>query len=77
MRLHSRGGCISYVKENKSPDINILIDFSELPNKVRILLFAINFHKGKVSNEIRLKLVEQKSTVSDHVNQKGGVLQQM
>lgn len=53
---------ISYVKKNVSPDMNILIDSSGLPNKVRIPLTAINVHNGKVSNEIRLIFVVQKST---------------
>lgn len=53
---------IRYVKENISPDMNILVDSSGLPNKVRIPLTAANVHKGKVSNEIRLIFVVQKST---------------
>ena len=55
-------GYIGYVKENISPDMNILLDSSGLPNKVRIPLTAVNVHNGKVSNEIRLIFVVQKST---------------
>lgn len=53
---------IGYVRDNISSDTNILVDSSGLPNKVNIPMTSINVHNGKVSNEIRLVLVVQKST---------------
>jgi hypothetical protein len=53
---------IDFVMSNFSEDKNILVDSSGLPNKVHMPLTAINVHNGKVSNEVRLIFVVQKST---------------
>jgi hypothetical protein len=53
---------IHFVMGNFSEDKNILVDSSGLPNKVHMPLTAINVHNGKVSNEVRLIFVVQKST---------------
>ena len=53
---------LGYVMNTCSPDKNILIDSSGLPNAIRIPLTRTNVHNGKVSNEIRLIFVVQKKT---------------
>lgn len=53
---------INYVMEHYSQDKNILIDSSGLPNSIHFPLTERNVHNGKVSNEIRLIFVIQKST---------------
>lgn len=53
---------IQFVMEHYDQDKNILIDSSGLPNSIHFPLTEINVHNGKVSNEIRLIFVVQKST---------------
>jgi hypothetical protein len=53
---------LDYVMNTCSPEKNILIDSSGLPNAIRIPLTRTNVHNGKVSNEIRLIFVMQKKT---------------
>lgn len=53
---------IKFVMEHYSQDKNILIDSSGLPNNIHFPLTEKNVHNGKVSNEIRLIFVVQKST---------------
>lgn len=53
---------IQFVMEHYDQDKNILIDSSGLPNSIHFPLTARNVHNGKVSNEIRLIFVVQKST---------------
>ncbi len=53
---------IKFVMEHYNQDKNILIDSSGLPNNIHFPLTETNVHNGKVSNEIRLIFVVQKST---------------
>lgn len=53
---------INFVLKHYNPDKNILIDSSGLPNNMHVPLTCRNIHNGKVSNEIRLIFVVQKST---------------
>ena len=53
---------IKFVMEHYNRDKNILIDSSGLPNSIHFPLTERNVHNGKVSNEIRLIFVVQKST---------------
>lgn len=53
---------ISYVMSHYSQDKNILIDSSGLPNGIHMPATRINVHNGKVSNEVRLIFVVQRST---------------
>lgn len=53
---------IEFVMEHYNQDKNILIDSSGLPNSIHFPLTERNVHNGKVSNEIRLIFVIQKST---------------
>lgn len=53
---------IRFVMDHYDQDKNILIDSSGLPNSIHFPLTAKNVHNGKVSNEIRLIFVVQKST---------------
>ena len=53
---------IKFITENYSNDKNILIDSTGLPNSINFPLTCINVHNGKLSNEIRLIFVIQKST---------------
>lgn len=53
---------IDYVMGHYSPDRNILIDSSGLPNGIHMPATRINVHNGKVSNEVRLIFVVQRST---------------
>ena len=53
---------IQFVMAHYEQDKNILIDSSGLPNSVHFPMTARNVHNGKVSNEIRLIFVVQKST---------------
>ena len=53
---------IQYVMEHYDQDANILIDSSGLPNSIHFPLTAKNVHNGKLSNEIRLIFVVQKTT---------------
>lgn len=53
---------ITFVMEHYNQDKNILIDSSGLPNSIHFPLTERNVHNGRVSNEIRLIFVVQKST---------------
>ena len=53
---------ISFVHSHYSQDKNILIDSSGLPNGIHMPATRINVHNGKVSNEVRLIFVVQRST---------------
>lgn len=53
---------IKFVMEHYGQDKNILIDSSGLPNSIHFPLTERNVHNGKVSNEIRLIFVVQKSS---------------
>ena len=53
---------IEYVMNHYSKDKNILIDSSGLPNGIHMPATRINVHNGKVSNEVRLIFVVQRST---------------
>jgi len=53
---------IQFVMEHYNQDKNILIDSSGLPNNIHFPLTEKNVHNGKVSNEIRLLFVVQKSS---------------
>lgn len=53
---------IEFITKSFDPDQNILIDSSGLPNGIHMPLTAVNNHNGKVSNEVRLVFVVQKST---------------
>ncbi len=53
---------IKFVMEHYSKDTNILIDSTGLPNSIHGSMTRYNVHNGKVSREIRLILVVQKST---------------
>ncbi len=53
---------IRFVMEHYNPDKNILVDSSGLPNGIHFPLTEKNVHNGKISNEIRLIFVVQKST---------------
>lgn len=53
---------IDYVMSHYSLDKNILIDSSGLPNGIHMPATRINVHNGKVSNEVRLIFVVQRST---------------
>lgn len=53
---------IHFIMEHYSPDKNILVDSSGLPNSIHFPLTAKNVHNGKLSNEVRLIFVVQKST---------------
>lgn len=53
---------INFVLEHYDQDKNILIDSSGLPNSIHFPLTERNVHNGKVSNEIRLIFVVQKSS---------------
>lgn len=53
---------LDYVMSHYSPDKNILIDSSGLPNGIHMPATRINVHNGKVSNEVRLIFVVQRST---------------
>ena len=53
---------IHFVMEHYNPDKNILVDSSGLPNSIHFPLTAKNVHNGKLSNEVRLIFVVQKST---------------
>ena len=53
---------IDYVMSHYSPDKNILIDSSGLPNAIHMPATHVNVHNGKVSNEVRLIFVVQRST---------------
>ena len=53
---------IKFVMEHYNRDKNILIDSSGLPNSIHFSMTEKNVHNGKVSNEIRLIFVVQKSS---------------
>ena len=53
---------IRYAMEHYGQDRNILIDSSGLPNSIHFPLTERNVHNGKVSSEIRLIFVVQKSS---------------
>lgn len=53
---------IDYVMQHYKKDKNILIDSSGLPNNIHFPLTHRNVHNGRVSNEIRLIFVVQRST---------------
>lgn len=53
---------IRFVMNHYGQDKNILIDSSGLPNSIHFPLTEKNVHNGKVSNEIRLIFVAQKSS---------------
>ena len=53
---------IQYVLQSYNPDKNILVDSTGLPNRIHFPLTRINVHDGKVSQEVRLIFVVQKST---------------
>lgn len=53
---------IQYVFQHYEPDRNILIDSSGLPNSIHMPYTCISNHNGKISNEVRLIFVVQKST---------------
>lgn len=53
---------IKFVIDHYDQNKNILIDSSGLPNSIHFPLTEKNVHNGKVSNEIRLIFVVQKST---------------
>lgn len=53
---------LGFVMEHYDNDKNILIDSSGLPNDIHFPLTCRNVHNGKVSNEIRLIFVVQRST---------------
>ena len=53
---------INFIINHYNPDKNILIDSTGLPNNIKIPITCKNIHHGKVSNEIRLILVVQKTT---------------
>ena len=53
---------IEFVLKHYNGDKNILIDSSGLPNDIHFSLTETNVHNGKVSNEIRLIFVVQKTT---------------
>ncbi|MCD8347843.1 MAG: transposase [Lachnospiraceae bacterium] len=53
---------IQFVQQHYNPDKNILIDSSGLPNSIHFPLTHRNVHNGKVSNEVRLIFVVQRST---------------
>lgn len=53
---------IAFVMEHYNQDKNILIDSSGLPNNIHFSMTERNVHNGKVSNEVRLIFVVQKST---------------
>ena len=53
---------IKFVMEHYNRDNNILIDSSGLPNSIHFSMTEKNVHNGKVSNEIRLIFVAQKSS---------------
>ncbi|MCC8152646.1 MAG: hypothetical protein LIO96_14720, partial [Lachnospiraceae bacterium] len=53
---------IQFVQQHYDPDKNILIDSSGLPNSIHFPLTHRNVHNGKVSNEVRLIFVVQRST---------------
>ena len=53
---------LDYVMKHYEQDKNILIDSSGLPNNIHLPLTCRNVHNGKVSNEIRLIFVVQRST---------------
>ena len=53
---------IAYVMNHYSRDKNILIDSSGLPNGIHMPATRINVHNGKISNEVRLIFVVQRST---------------
>ena len=53
---------VKYIMDKYSSDKNILIDSTGLKNSIHCDLTNVNVHNGKVSNEIRLIFVVQKST---------------
>lgn len=53
---------IAFVLEHCAPDKNILVDSTGLPNNIHFPLTHKNIHNGKLSNEVRLIFVVQKST---------------
>ena len=61
-RIKFQRAYINYVKNNYSKDNNVLIDSSGLPNSINFPLTRTNVHNGKISNEVRIIFVVQKST---------------
>ena len=53
---------LQYVLEHYKQDKNILIDSSGLPNSIHFPMTCQNIHNGKVSNEVRMIFVVQRST---------------
>lgn len=53
---------IEYVMQHFGADKNILIDSTGLPNNIHFWMTQTNVHNGKVSNEVRLIFVVQRST---------------
>jgi len=53
---------IGHIKEHYDADNNILVDSTGLPNNIHFSMTATNVHNGKVSNEVRLIFVVQRST---------------
>ena len=53
---------IKYITKYYNKDKNILIDSTGLPNSINFRFTRKNIHNGKLSNEVRLIFVVQKST---------------
>lgn len=53
---------VEYIRDNISKDKGILIDSSGIPNNIHFPLTAVSTHNGKISNEVRLIAITQKST---------------
>lgn len=61
-QLRFQEAYISFVTTAYNPDKNILVDSTGLPNRIHFPLTRINVHDGKVSQEVRLIFVVQRST---------------
>jgi len=53
---------INHVMHHYNADSNILVDSTGLPNNIHFSLTETNVHNGKISNEVRLIFVVQRST---------------
>ena len=61
-RIKFQRAYINFVRKNYTKDNNVLIDSSGLPNNIKFPLTSTTVHNGKVSNEVRVVFVVQKST---------------
>ena len=61
-RIKFQRAYINFIRNNYAKDNNILIDSSGLPNNINFYLTRTSVHNGKISNDVRIIFVVQKST---------------